>query len=139
MDVIERIYISAFIGLILFDMIELIATSFFVPALFRIGIKVRMIPDTNINLEHFEIGKEYKTKHIKLKRVSENSCLYFYRPSLFQMKTFFPIRYEILINEAGTQLIIWRMPLGSILIGLLWIVVWINPLLAAALHMGINQ
>jgi hypothetical protein len=109
-------------------------SSFF---LFRFGVKIKATPCVNVNLNRFEIGKGYSTKHAKFTRVDENSCVFCHRFGLFRINTPFPIKGEIVRNGSGTQLT-WRIPLGSTMFFSLWLLGWISPILGL-LRLPISQ
>ena len=110
----------------------------FVPFLFRLGITVRTIQGIDFNSDHFEIGKVYETDHAKFKRVGENSCLFRYRHRIFQVRTAFPIKGEILRNKSGV-LLIWRLPLGSFMFYVLWLLGWVCLGLSTMFHESQTQ
>jgi hypothetical protein len=112
-------------GSILLYLTERIAMSFLGSFLFRVGIRLRTFPGTDINLDQFSIGKIYETEHAKLRRISEDSCFFCYRVGFLQPYTPFPIKGEITRNGSQTQLI-WRIPLGSTLLICLWMLGWVS-------------
>ena len=115
------------IGSILIEFIASIPAYFFVPAFFRIGIRIKKTRVPSININQFDMGKVYTTKHARFKRVDEGSCLFHYQPKFFQIRTPFPISGEVLQNKSET-LLIWRIPISTTLFFIIWITGWLAPL-----------
>ena len=115
------------IGSILIETIVSIPAHFFVPAFFRVGIRIKKAKVSNININQFDIGKVYTTKHARFKRIDENSCLFHHRTKFFQVRTPFPISDEVLQDGSETFLI-WRIPISTTLCFIIWITGWLAPL-----------
>jgi hypothetical protein len=109
------------LGSWLFAIIESIAMWFFVPFLFRVGVRVKTVQGIDVKLDRFKIGIEYATDHAKFIRISKDSCLFRHRHSFFQLHTGFPVNGEILQCDSGSFLI-WRVPLSSSLLLTLWLI-----------------
>ncbi len=120
---IRLFYIAAIVSWLL-TIIEGIAAWLFSPFFFRVGVKIFSEKGRNFNMDKFEIGEVYTTSHAKFKRVSEDSCLFRYREFFFKTNTPFPIKGEVLQDASGSS-IIWRIPLGSTLFFLLWLIPWV--------------
>jgi hypothetical protein len=121
-----RLYGIAVIISAILIVIETNAMLFAPSFLFRFGLRIKTMRGIHIDLDSFEIGKEYKTAHVKFVRDSKNSCLFSRRFGFFS-NPHVAIKGEILQSESGTMLI-WRIPLGSILFFSLWLFGWIKPL-----------
>src|SRR5688572_27747997 len=117
-----RIYGIAVIISALLIAVETNAMLFAPSFLFRFGLRIKTVHGISINLEGFEIGKEYKTAHVKFVRFSKNSCLFSRRFDFFS-NAHVAIKGEILQTESGTVLI-WRIPLGSTMFFSLWLLGW---------------
>jgi hypothetical protein len=115
------------IGSVLIELIASIPAYLFVPAFFRIGIRIKKTRVSSININQFDIGKVYTTKSTRFKRVNENSCLFHHRIKFFKLYTPFPISGEILQNKAETFLI-WRIPISTTFFFIIWITGWLAPL-----------
>jgi hypothetical protein len=120
-------YIAVFISALILA-VETNAMLFTPSFLFRFGIRIKTIYGLRINLETFEIGKEYKTAHVKFVRFSKNSCLFSRRFGFFS-NAHVAIKGEILHTESGT-IMIWRIPLGSTMFYSLWLLGWVSSFFA---------
>jgi hypothetical protein len=120
-----RIYAVAVIISVLLVAVETNAMLFAPSILFRFGLRIKTIHGLRINLETFDIGKEYKTAHVKFVRFSKNSCLFSRRFGFFS-NVHVAIKGEILQTESGT-IMIWRIPLGSTMFYSLWLLGWVSP------------
>jgi hypothetical protein len=128
MDISEsvlRIYYIAVIISALITLVESIAMLFTPSVLFRYGIRIKTFHGIRINLESFEIGREYKTDHAKFVRLSKNSCLLSRRFNFWSSA--FSVKSEILHTTSETVLI-WRIPFGQPMFFSLWLLGWISPL-----------
>jgi hypothetical protein len=101
---------------------------YFLPFLFRIGITIKKTQGIKINLNQFEIGRLYETEHARFKFVSRDLCFFCHRFRFLQIRTPFPIKGEI-FRDSSETILIWRIPLGSVMFFALWLFGWLSPLL----------
>ncbi len=120
-----RIYAVAVIISALVIVVEGNGMMFSPSVLFLLGFKIRTMNGININLDSFEIGKEYTTSKVKFVRLSKNSCVFSRRFGFFSNGNI-SIKGEILKTNSGT-ILIWRIPLGSTMFFSLWFLGWISP------------
>ena len=128
MEIPENILRVYYIAVIVSALIIIVETNgmLFAPSfLFLFGIKIKTMYGININLDSFEIGKEYTTAHVKFVRFSKNSCVFSRRFGFFS-NAHVAIKGEILQTNSGTVLI-WRIPFGSTMFFSLWLLGWISP------------
>ncbi|MBL8078321.1 MAG: hypothetical protein JNM55_10205 [Anaerolineales bacterium] len=121
-----RIYAVAVIISALVIAVEGNGMMFSPSVLFLLGFKIKTMNGININLDCFEIGKEYTTSKVKFVRLSKNSCVFSRRFGFFSNGNI-SIKGEILNTNSGT-ILIWRIPLGSTMFFSLWFLGWISPI-----------
>jgi hypothetical protein len=122
-----RIYAIAVIISALIILVEGNGILFSPSVLFLLGFRIKTMHGININLDSFEIGKEYTTSKVKFVRLSKNSCVFSRRFGFFSGNGNISIKGEILKTNSGT-ILIWRIPLGSTMFFSLWFLGWISPI-----------
>ncbi len=121
-----RIYGIAVIISALIIVVEGNGILFSPSVLFLLGIRIKTMHGIKIDLDSFEIGKEYTTSKVKFVRLSKNSCVFSRRFGFFSNGNV-SIKGEILNTNSGT-ILIWRIPLGSTMFFSLWFLGWISPI-----------
>ena len=91
MNTLMEVVFFVLIGSALIELVASIPAYFFVPAFFRIGIRIKKTRVSSIDINQFDIGKVCTTKNTRFKRVDENSCLFHHRIKFFKFYTHFPI------------------------------------------------
>jgi hypothetical protein len=122
-----RVYYIAVIISWLIIVVEGNGILFSPSVLFLLGFRIKTMHGIKINLDSFEIGKEYTTSKVKFVRLSKNSCVFSRRFSFFSANGNISIKGEILKTNSDT-LLIWRIPLGSTMFFSLWFLGWISPI-----------